>query len=85
MGMLGGYDAHFYCDCCKAFTEVNGIGVETYSDAIKIIRTHWKLRPDGVVLCDKCKLLPNPPLISEEQREGTIWNRRKNNSSDTDK
>ena len=33
MGMVGCYDAHFYCDCCNEFSQV--AQVETYEEAIE--------------------------------------------------
>jgi ferredoxin len=83
MGIVGGYDAHFYCDCCNDFCEVNGIGLETYQDIIHLIKKDedkkqsWLLRDDGVVLCGKCKTQNNPELIKESDREGSSWNIKK--------
>lgn len=83
MGMVGGYDAHFYCDCCNDFCEVNGIGVETYQDAIHLMKKDedkkqsWLLRDDGVVLCEKCKVQNSPEIIKEDDREGYIWTLKK--------
>lgn len=78
MGMIGCYDAHFYCDKCEAFAEVSN--VQTYSEAIKAAQKGeggWLLRSDGVVLCEECKVIKNPTLIPEDNREGGAWNWRK--------
>ena len=83
MGMVGGYDAHYYCDCCNDFCEVNGIGVETYQDAIHLMKKDedkkqsWLLRDDGVVLCEKCKAQNNPEIMNEDDREGYVWTLKK--------
>ena len=75
MGLISSYCAHFYCDCCNKFREVGEY--ETYSEAVKNIKGFWLLRSDGVVLCDKCKEIDAPILISEDSREGGAWNWRK--------
>lgn len=81
--MVGGYDAHFYCDCCNDFCEVNGIGVETYQDVIHLMKKDedkkesWLLRDDGVVLCEKCKTKNPLKLMKENNREGSMWNSKK--------
>lgn len=78
MGMYGSYDAHFYCDSCKAFAEVGA--VQTFSEAINAAKKGaggWLLRSDGVVLCEECKTNPKPELLDEDEREGGPWNWRK--------
>ena len=49
MGMYGSYDAHFYCDSCKAFAEVGAF--QTFSEAINAAKKGacgWLLRSDGL-------------------------------------
>ncbi|WP_180062124.1 hypothetical protein [Acinetobacter sp. YH12120] len=72
MGMLGRYEAHFYCDCCNDFMEVGEY--ETRSETVKNVKKFWLLRKDGVVLCEKCKEIENLTLIPEYSREGGAWN-----------
>lgn len=75
MGIVGCYEAHFYCDCCKKFTEVTQI--ETRQEAIEVASRAvdgWLFRDDGTILCDVCKELENPDLIPEDKREGYEWN-----------
>ena len=75
MGIVGCYDAHFYCDCCNQFAQSEH--VETYEEAINAMQEGedgWLFRPDGVVLCSACKVLENPVLIPEDNREGGEWN-----------
>lgn len=74
MGIVSGYTAHFYCDCCRDFMEVDGIGIETLRDAVRDAKTAWLLRKDGIVLCSKCMLLPSPTILNEDDREGIEWN-----------
>lgn len=75
MGMVGCYDAHFYCDCCNEFSQV--AQVETYEEAIEAAQKGnggWLFRADGVILCETCKDIENPTLIPENKREGSVWN-----------
>ncbi len=75
MGMVGCYDAHFYCDCCNEFSQV--AQVETYEEAIEAAQKGnggWLFRADGVILCETCKDIKNPTLIPENKREGSVWN-----------
>ncbi|MBR7688549.1 MULTISPECIES: hypothetical protein [Acinetobacter calcoaceticus/baumannii complex] len=42
MGLVGGYDAHFYCDSCNAFGQGYG---QTKAEAIRDIRNRgWVLQ-----------------------------------------
>lgn len=75
MGLVGGYVAHFYCDSCNTFAELGQ--VQTLEEALKAAaggQGGWLFREDGVVLCEECKKLPNPPIIPEDDREGWEWN-----------
>lgn len=75
MGMVGCYDAHFYCDCCKKFIEVTEF--ETRHEAIEGAskgEDGWLFRDDGTILCSVCKKLEDPDLIPEGKREGYEWN-----------
>lgn len=75
MGMLGGYNAHYFCDCCNKFAEVND-QVYSAAQANKVIRAmKWILLPDGSVICDSCAAKPRGELvfIPEPDREGVWW------------
>lgn len=75
MGMLGIYNAHYYCDRCNKFQE---IGDQVYSarEANKAIRSlGWILSRKGDVLCDDCAKKPKATLIlmPDDNREGSDW------------
>ena len=72
MGMLGCYEAHFYCDCCNEFMECGEY--PTLDETLENVKKFWLLRTDGVILCEKCKEIENPTLIKEDKREGYEWN-----------
>lgn len=72
MGLVGGYDAHFYCDSCNVFGQGYG---QTKAEAIRDIRNHgWVLKRDGLVLCESCKNRKNIVIIPEGDRNGCEWN-----------
>ncbi|MCF4555224.1 hypothetical protein L1Z56_14390 [Acinetobacter baumannii] len=72
MGLVGGYDAHFYCDSCNAFSQGYG---QTKAEAIRDIRNRgWVLKRDGLVLCEACKKRKNIAIIPEDDRNGCEWN-----------
>lgn len=67
--MTGGYCAHFYCDVCKKFIEA--VSGDNAGQARKEIRERgWKLKRNGLVICDEC----NPKnALNESDREGIEW------------
>lgn len=72
MGMLGAYDAHFYCDVCKECTTSDQ--VHTAEEARTQVREEgWKFRRDGAILCPQHANDKTPALISEDKREGSDW------------
>lgn len=72
MGLVGGYDGHFYCDSCNEFG--HGYG-QTKAEAIRNIRdSGWLLKRNGVVLCKYCKDKKDIAIIPEDDRNGCEWN-----------
>ncbi len=70
MGMLGAYDAHFYCDCCGAFEQA--LDVNNAGQARSQMRKFgWKLRPDGTTICKACPT--DKPLLPEAEQQGGEW------------
>jgi len=50
MGMIGGYNADYYCDFCNASTSVTS--ENTATGANKVVRERgWKLKRNGEVAC----------------------------------
>ncbi|MGC9655400.1 UNVERIFIED_CONTAM: hypothetical protein KWD66_14490 [Acinetobacter pittii] len=72
MGLVGGYDANFYCDSCNAFGQGYG---QTKAEAIRDIRNRgWLLKRNGLVLCEICKSRKNIAITPEDDRNGCEWN-----------
>lgn len=72
MGMLGMYDAHFYCDACQAFEQSEE--VHTAAEARKQVKKiGWKFKKDGSILCQKCSIDKSAAVMPEDARNGSDW------------
>jgi hypothetical protein len=69
--MLGAYCAHYYCDVCNKFAQIDD-QVYSVADANRNIRSlGWVLKKNGEVRCPNHT--GNETPIAEDDREGQLW------------